>query len=64
MYFYHMKLIILTFEEFNSEFGIDNKAMSNIKIADIGKDISKIPIEIVMRDQTLIASMNLSATLL
>ena len=26
--------------------------MSNIKIEDIGKDISIIPIEIVMRDQT------------
>ena len=43
---------ILTFEEFNNEFGIDNKAMSNIKIEDIGREINLIPIEIVMRDKT------------
>ena len=52
MNFYHIKLIILTFEEFNNEFGIDNRAMSNIKIEDKDKDISIIQIEIVMRDQT------------
>ena len=45
-------MLILSFEEFNNEFGIDNKAMSNIKIEDIGRDISLITIEIVMRDQT------------
>ena len=42
----------LTFEEFINKFGIDNKAMSNIKIEDIVKDISLTPIEIVMRDHT------------
>ena len=30
---------ILSFEEFNNEFGIDNEPMSNIRIKDIGKDI-------------------------
>ena len=33
-------MLILTFEEFNDKFGIDNKAISNIRIEDIGKDIS------------------------
>ena len=42
---------IISFEEFNNKFGIDNKAMSNIRIGDIGKDISLTPIEIVMRVQ-------------
>ena len=32
---------------------MDNNAMSDIRIKDIGKDISLTPIEIVMRDQTL-----------
>ena len=45
-------MLILTFEEFNSKFNIDNNAMSDIRIKDIGKDISLTPIEIVMRDQT------------
>ena len=44
-------MLILSFEEFNKEFGIDNKAMSFIRIKDIGKDISKTGIEIVMREQ-------------
>ena len=44
-------MLILTFEEFNNKFGNDNKAMSNIRIEDIDKDISLTPIEIVMRDQ-------------
>ena len=44
-------MLILTFEEFNNKFNIDNSAMSNIRIKDIGKDISLTPIEIVMRDQ-------------
>ena len=35
-------MLILTFEEFNDKFGIGNKAMSNIRIEDIGKDISLI----------------------
>ena len=43
---------ILTFEDFNNKFSIDNSAMSDIRIKDIGKDISLTPIEIVMRDQT------------
>ena len=45
-------MLILTFEEFNNKFNIDNKAMTDIRIKDIGKDISLTPIEIVMRDQT------------
>ena len=44
-------MLILSFEEFNNKFGIHNKAMSNIKIEDIGKDISPTPIEIVMKYQ-------------
>ena len=43
-------MLILIFEEFLNEFSIDNKAMSNIRIEDIGKEISLIQIEIVMRD--------------
>ena len=45
-------MLMLTFEEFNNKFNIDNNAMSDIRIKDIGKDISLTPIEIVMRDQT------------
>ena len=45
-------MLILTFEEFNNKFSIDNNAMSDIRIKDKGKDISLTPIEIVMRDQT------------
>ena len=45
-------MLILTFEEFNNKFNIDNNAMSDIRIKDIGKDISLTPIEIVMRDQS------------
>ena len=44
-------MFILTFEEFNNKFNIDNNAMSDIRIKDIGKDISLTPIEIVMTDQ-------------
>ena len=44
-------MLILTFEEFNNKFNIDNNAMSDIRIKDIGKDISLTPIEIVMRDE-------------
>ena len=43
---------MLTFGEFNNKFNIDNNAMSDIRIKDIGKNISLTPIEIVMRDQT------------
>ena len=45
-------MLTLTFEEFINNFIIDNSAMSDIRIKDIGKDISLTPIEIVMRDQT------------
>ena len=45
-------MLILTFEEFNNKFNIDNNAMSDIRIKDIGKDISLTPIEVVMRDQS------------
>ena len=44
-------MLILTFEEFNNEFGIDDEPMSNIRIKDIGKDITLTPIEIVIRDE-------------
>ena len=44
-------MLILTFGEFNNKFGIDNKAMSNIRIEDIGKHISLTSIEILMRNQ-------------
>ena len=46
-------MLILTFGEFNDKFNIDNNAMNDIRIKDIGKDLSLTPIEIVMRDQTL-----------
>ena len=46
-------MLILTFEEFNNKYNIDNEAMSYIRIKDIGKDISLTPIEIVMRDEIL-----------
>ena len=42
---------ILNPEEFNNKFYIDNKAMSNIRKKDTGKDISIITIEIVMSDR-------------
>ena len=45
-------MLILTFEEFNNKFNIDNSAMSDIRIKNIGNDISLTPIEIVMRDQS------------
>ena len=44
-------MLILTFEEFNNKFNIDNNAMSDIRIKDISKYISLTPIEIVMRDE-------------
>ena len=45
--------IFSTFEEFNNKYIlIDNKAMSNIEIENIGRDISLIPIEMVMRSDT------------
>ena len=44
-------MLILTFEEFNNKFNNDN-ALSDIRIRDIGKDISLTPIEMVMGDQT------------
>ena len=45
-------MLILTFDGFNNKFNIDNNAMSDIRIKDIGKDKSLTPIEIVMRDQS------------
>ena len=44
-------MLILSFEEFNNEFGIDNEPMSNISIKDIGKDIILTPKEKIMRDE-------------
>ena len=38
--------------------------MTDIRIKDIGADISLTPIEIVMRDQTQITQVNLTSTLL
>ena len=46
-------MLILTFEEFNNKYNIDNEAMSDIRIKDIDKDISLTTIEIVMRDEIL-----------
>ena len=46
-------MLILTFEEFNNKFNNNYNAMSEIRIKDIGKDISLTTIEIVPRDQTL-----------
>ena len=51
MNIYHIKTLILTFEEFIKKFSIDKKAMSKIRIEDIGKDKSLTPIEMVMRDE-------------
>ena len=56
--FYHIKLLILSFEEFNNKFGIDSKAMSNIRVEDIGKKISLTPIEIIMKDQKPVSVAN------
>ena len=44
--------IVLTLEELNDKFNIDNKAVSNIEREIIGIDISLIQIEIVMRSDT------------
>ena len=44
-------MLILIFEEFNNEFGFNNEPLINIRIKDIGKDISLTPIEILMRDE-------------
>ena len=44
-------MFILSFEEFNNEFGIDNEPICNITIKDISKDISPTPVEIIMRDE-------------
>ena len=44
--------MILTFEEFNNTLSIDNKATRiGFRIEIIGRDISLIPIEILMRDE-------------
>ena len=42
-------MLIFSFEEFKIKYYIENKAISNIKIEDIGRDISLIPLKIVMR---------------
>ena len=44
-------MLILAFEEFINEFGINDEPMSNISIKDLGKDISLTPIEKIMRDE-------------
>ena len=56
-------MLILTFKEISYKHNNENKAMSNIKIEDIGKDKSLIPIEIVMRDQTPVL-ITITSTLL
>ena len=43
-------MLILCFEEIINDFGTDNEPMSNIRIKDIGKDISLTAKEIIMRD--------------
>ena len=63
-------MLIVTFEEFNNKFNIDNSAMSDIRIKDIGKDKILTPIEIVMRvpdntnDKLQIILMTITSTLL
>ena len=44
-------MLILTLEELNNKFIIDDEARSNMKIEGIGRYISLIPKEIVMRHQ-------------
>ena len=44
-------MLILKFEEFNNEFGIDNETTSNIRVKYISKDKSLTPIEKIMRDE-------------
>ena len=48
---FYQKMFIFFFKEFNNNFCIDIKAMSNIRIEDIGKDISIVPKKKIMRDQ-------------
>ena len=59
-------MLTLTFEEIHNKFNIDNNAMSDIRIKDIGEDISLTPIEFVMRDENpkTIKSGNSTTTLL
>ena len=45
-------MIVLTFEEFNTNFIIHNKATSNIETRNMGRDINLKPIQILIRDQT------------
>ena len=44
-------MLVHIFEEFNNEIVIDKDPMSNIRIKDIGNDISLTPIEIIVRDE-------------
>ena len=44
-------MLILSFEEFNNKFGIENEPMGNFRIKDIGKDVSLTAIELIMRDE-------------
>ena len=44
-------MIFPTFKEINNKNNIDNIAMSNIEIEDLGRNISLTSIEVVMRDQ-------------
>ena len=57
-------MLILTFEEINNEFVIVIEPMSDIKIKDIGKDISLTPIEIIRRDEKLKMINETNVTLL
>ena len=51
-------MLILTFEEFINKFSIDIKAMSNIRIGDIGKDKSLTPITINDDDFNIIVNLH------
>ena len=46
-------MIFPTFKEFNNKNNIDNVAMSNIEIEDLGRKISLTSKEVVKRDQAL-----------
>ena len=48
---YFIKMLILRFIKFQNDFGIDNEPMSNIRLKDIGKDLSLTPIETITRDE-------------
>ena len=51
MHLKNLKVIFPNFKEFNDKYKIDNIAMSNIEIEDLGRNIGLTSIEVVMRGQ-------------